>query len=392
MLTQCPECELQVSDKASFCPHCGFPMNDKVQMPRQRQKKNKRRRLPNGYGQISEIKNKNLRNPFRAMITVGKDEYGKPIAKLLKPKAYFATYNEAYAALMKYNMNPYDISSLCTLKELYEKWMEKYEKSVKSVSGVKTAWKRCEPLHDMQVSDIRTRHLKSCIQDHMPASVKNQLKSMFNMLFDYAVEYELTDKNYARTFKVQVENEEVVHHISYAPEEMEMLWSNVNKDITVEMTLVQCYTGFRPQELFLLETDNVDLYNGYITGGMKTESGMNRVVPIHPKIYGLISSRYTNAKAYGNMYLYYKDCNDPYSYYLYETFRIKFKKMISRLDLNPDHKPHDGRKQFVTLAKKYNVNEYAIKYIVGHKITDITENVYTDRDVSWLKEEIEKIK
>ena len=23
MLMQCPECELQVSDKATFCPHCG---------------------------------------------------------------------------------------------------------------------------------------------------------------------------------------------------------------------------------------------------------------------------------------------------------------------------------------------------------------------------------
>lgn len=27
MLTKCPECELQVSDKASTCPHCGYPLN-----------------------------------------------------------------------------------------------------------------------------------------------------------------------------------------------------------------------------------------------------------------------------------------------------------------------------------------------------------------------------
>lgn len=26
MLTQCPECELPVSDKATACPHCGYPM------------------------------------------------------------------------------------------------------------------------------------------------------------------------------------------------------------------------------------------------------------------------------------------------------------------------------------------------------------------------------
>ena len=44
------------------------------------------------------------------------------------------------------------------------------------------------------------------------------------------------------------------------------------------------------------------------------------------------------------------------------------------------------------MCKKYNVEEYALKYIVGHKITDITERVYTDRDIEWLKEEISKVK
>lgn len=42
--------------------------------------------------------------------------------------------------------------------------------------------------------------------------------------------------------------------------------------------------------------------------------------------------------------------------------------------------------------KKSKVDEYAIKYVVGHTIEDITESVYTERDVDWLKEEIEKIK
>ena len=43
------------------------------------------------------------------------------------------------------------------------------------------------------------------------------------------------------------------------------------------------------------------------------------------------------------------------------------------------------------MAKKYKVDEYAIKYMVGHQITDITEKVYTRRDSTWLAEEIRKI-
>lgn len=62
------------------------------------------------------------------------------------------------------------------------------------------------------------------------------------------------------------------------------------------------------------------------------------------------------------------------------------------LHLNPAHKPHDGRKHFITMAKKYKVDEYAIKYMVGHEISDLTERIYTKREISWLKEEIEKIK
>lgn len=47
---------------------------------------------------------------------------------------------------------------------------------------------------------------------------------------------------------------------------------------------------------------------------------------------------------------------------------------------------------FIPTAKKYRVDEYATKYIVGHSIQDITKQVYTKREIDWLKKEIEKIK
>ncbi len=96
-LIKCPECELQVSDKAVSCPHCGYPMV-KQNKPFVPSRSTKHRRLPNGFGQITELKNKNLRNRFRVMITTSKTAEGKPVCKLLKPNAYFPTYNDAYAA------------------------------------------------------------------------------------------------------------------------------------------------------------------------------------------------------------------------------------------------------------------------------------------------------
>lgn len=44
------------------------------------------------------------------------------------------------------------------------------------------------------------------------------------------------------------------------------------------------------------------------------------------------------------------------------------------------------------VSEKANINEYTLKRLVGNYISDITENVYTDRPISWIREEIEKIK
>ncbi len=76
----------------------------------------------------------------------------------------------------------------------------------------------------------------------------------------------------------------------------------------------------------------------------------------------------------------------------YGKYRKMFEDLKEKAKLSPEHRPHDGRKHFVTAAKKYCVDEYAIKYLVGHEIEDITERVYTVRDPEWLRFELEKIK
>ena len=42
MLIKCPECELQVSDKAIACPHCGYPLKSNANSRKSRNKNNKR--------------------------------------------------------------------------------------------------------------------------------------------------------------------------------------------------------------------------------------------------------------------------------------------------------------------------------------------------------------
>lgn len=406
MLIKCPECELQVSDKAFLCPHCGYPMKPdaKPYVPRN---PNKRRRLPNGFGQISELKKRNLRKPFRALVTVGKREDGRPICKPLKPESYFATYNEAYAALVEYNRNPYDVDPSITVSELYDKWSPGYFASMKkrSAKAVENAWKYCHAVYGMRVKDIRARHIKGCLEEGTAeikgktvtpsAKTKNDIKTLFNKMLDYALEYELVDRNYSRSFTLSEETIKECQkvkkgHIAFTEEEMSILWDSMGKLNGVDIILIQCYSGWRPQELGLIELENVDLKNKTFKGGSKTEAGMDRTVPIHSRILPLVRKRYKEACKLGSKYL-ILDRSDN-TLLTYNRYLNIFNSIRNELELNPDHRPHDGRTHFVTMAKKYGVDEYAIKYMVGHKISDITEKVYTRREDGWLKTEIEKIR
>jgi len=410
MLTKCPECELQISDKAISCPHCGYPLRPENIISKKRKRTNKRIRLPNGFGQISEIKNRILRKPFRVMVTVGKTSTGRPICKPLKPESYFKTYNDAYAALVEYNKNPYDLNPAMTVRELYEKWTDQYFKTLSSDSSVRTittAWAYCSSVQDMRAIDIRARHIKSCMDDGIAiikgeerkasAGIKTRIKSMFNIMFDYALEYEIVDKNYARTFNVSddiiKEKEDAKRgHIPFTDDEIQILWNNINLPYT-DVILIQCYSGWRPQELGLLKIENINLDEWTFTGGIKTEAGINRIVPIHSKIRELVKNRYNVALNINSEYLI--NCVESRKggfKFTYDKYQQRFNKIRDNLKLNKDHRAHDGRMHFITMSKKYNVDEYAIKYIVGHSISDITEKIYTKREVEWLKTEIEKIK
>lgn len=404
MLIKCKECELQVSDKAISCPHCGYPINSKITHVRTK----KRMRLPNGFGQITEIKNQNLRNRYRAMITVGKTETGKPICKLLKPNSYFPTYNDAYNALMEYHKNPYDIDKCMIMSELYEKWSEEYFKTLSSdasIRTIKSAWSYCGSIYNMNVADVRVRHVKGCIDNGSilkngkqivaSACTKSRIKSVLNLMLDYAVEYELVDKNYARLFNISesiIKESETVKqkHIPFTELEMNKLWNEVINMKYVDVLLIQCYTGLRPRELGLIKLKDVDLNNWTITGGIKTEAGTNRVIPIHKRIQPLIVRKVNEARLLNSEYLI--NCTDSTDLFMsYDKYNKRFLKIVDKLQLDKNHRSHDGRIHFVTMAKHYEVDEYAIKYIIGHAINDLTERVYTHRTIEWLTSEINKI-
>lgn len=374
-------------------------------------------KLPNGYGSVTKLSG-NRRKPYLARVTLGwtiDKQTGKTVQNRV-PIGTFKTKKEALQALAEYETNPYDIqNNNLTLAELYQKWTDAYFPTLESESSTRTitaAWKYCHIIYGMRVKDLRARHIKGIMEDgyiipirgknigqkiYASPGTKARIKSMFNLMLDYALEYELVDKNYARTFDLSddivKEKEKATRgHIIFTDEEMKLLWDNIDKVRFIDWILIQCYMGWRPQELVKIKLSDVNLQEWYITGGMKTDSGKNRIVPIHSRIQGLVKSNYEKALELGSMYLF----NDPLAVkggmtITYDKYTGRFDKIIAALNLHKDHRAHDPRKTFITMAKKAEVDEYVIKRIVGHKITDITEGVYTERNLEWIRKEIEKI-
>ena len=70
----------------------------------------------------------------------------------------------------------------------------------------------------------------------------------------------------------------------------------------------------------------------------------------------------------------------------YDKYRGRFKKVMLRFKMN--HRPHETRHTFITKAKSVGMDEYILKLIVDHTVSDITEKTYTHRTMEQLYEEM----
>ncbi len=342
-------------------------------------------KMPNGYGNIAKLSGKR-RNPWRVRKTKGWSEDGK---QLYINIGYYKTREEAINALSNYNQNPYDIeTNSITFSEVYKKWSEEHFNEIvpSAVRTWKSAYSYCKPLYNMRFKDIRVEHLEGTINAATVGQcTKSRIKSLFNLLYKYALKHEIADKDYASLCNSVKSGSKIIERIPFTEEEIEKLWENIDYPF-VDMILIDIYSGWRPQELAILKTSDIDLETGIMKGGLKTDAGKNRIVPIHSIIKPLIEKRYNP----NNEFLFNDEDGQQGTFMTYDKYRGRFNKIMKKLNMK--HRPHDARHTFITLGKQFNMNEYILKLIVGHAIKDITEKVYTHRTIEELKIEIEKIK
>lgn len=341
---------------------------------------------PNGYGSVIKLGGKR-RKPFAVRITIGWGDDGKQKYKYI---AYYKTRKEALEALAEYNKHPYNVEAHSTTfqqmygmfyDERFGKLPDGAEKSSKN--GYTAAYKHSFSLHDMKFIEIRKSHLQKVIDD-CPAGLgtKRKIKVLFNQMYKFAMENDLVSKDYSKFVKLPKKTEGSSRK-PFIEEEIKLLWDNVDRMDDIDTVLIMIYTGLRPGELVEIENEKINLDERYFRGGFKTEAGTNRVIPIHKKIHHLIEKRMSK----DNKYLISKPDHSGYSYYVY--YHERWKKIMEQLELS--HKPHDCRHTFATLMDNAGANKLSIKRIMGHAAKDITDKVYTHKDIEQLLIAIDKL-
>ena len=103
---------------------------------------------------------------------------------------------------------------------------------------------------------------------------------------------------------------------------------------------------------------------------------------------------YNEAKEVGSEYLFNDTTKKKGLGLSYDQYLSRFNNVMATLKFSKEITPHYTRHTFISKAKSrsVNMNEYILKRIVGHRIGDITEYVYTHRDLEDLKDEMLLIK
>ena len=350
--------------------------------------KKKAMRRANGTGSVYKMSG-NRRRPWVARVSDGVDEDDGKVFMKRRILGYFETEDEAKKALFGHQLDPVPAKSTITLKELHDEWSAfHYPKvSANSERAYKLGWHHMESIKNVKVKEIRRgqweRIVRSMVSDGLGTSSMKQMLSVATMLSTYAVQNDIIPKNYATG--IVLPKEEKKEKEIFTDMEIRKIEKAAGKTPDADRVLILIYTGLRIQEFLNLTKFDVDLKTKIITGGIKTDAGRNRIIPIHPKILPHIKRLCKNAPE-----SFLTPSNDPAVPLGQQVFRKHFYKALKAMEIERKN-PHRCRDTFATMMARAGVNVNVIKEVMGHSNYAFTADKYTHMDTQTLIKQIEQV-
>lgn len=380
-------------------------------------RKKKNPRLPNGFGQIRKLSG-SRRNPYGVYPPqLEEDQDGRRLP--VKALCYVSSWTVAFAVLTAYKAGKYtpglehelmdaekdgglksansrlldgilaDYQRVRrtalglpeehnpTFAEVYQLYYaDKFETgkeySAAMRGSIRAAFGNCSPLHDQVFREIRLDDLQAVVDAcHLKRSSVELIVLLIKQMYRYAEARDLCEKDLGKYVRVRsAEDDE--HGVPFTEDELQILWQHSDQP-TVEMILIMCYAGYRISAYTSIE---VNLKERYFCGGNKTTAGKNLVCPIHSATLPLVARRIQRDGAILTTTT--------------SAFRESMYRALAEMGIER-HTPHDCKHTFSALCEKYGVRENDRKRLLGHRIGNVTNDVYGHRTLEDLRSEIEKI-
>ena len=240
----------------------------------------------------------------------------------------------------------------------------------------------------MKMRDIRSSHLESIMLNITgKRQVQVLLKTFWGLIFKYALEHDIIQKNYAEFVKPR-DKDTGTTRTPISPEDRGKLWKAIDEgDTSAELAMIYIYTGMRATELLDVKKENVDLENRIIIGGKKTAAGQDRHIPIHKCILPFVERLMQTDSEW--LLTRVKSNKTVQMNYTCLTLN-HWEPLMERLGLT-NYTLHYCRHTCATMMREAKIEEDLRKLILGHKSVDITER-YTHYTDAMLVEAMDKVK
>lgn len=377
---ECIRCHKEVPDGALFCPWCGKRQPDYAP-PMQR----KKRRRPKGSGSVYKLSGTRAR-PYVAL-TSTRDVLGT-----------YETSGEAVKALDAYNAQQCHVTKLkYTFSDVYDRWSKGHYQQVgdDGRDGYERAYRKAEPLWNVQIRYLVTEDYQKIIDSLVNAGLSRSMcekqKQLFSQMCKWSMGNGIIAHNFAEELKLPPEKKKkklVIKRDEIA--KIQAIADDKSDEMNeiAKITMVLYYTGMRINELLTLRRDDVDIKNGFLVGGEKSDAGRERTIPILEPIKMILADWMLDS--IGNeLLLPSKRTGKKRSY---SGVRVAFKSLIRRCGISEEAVLHTMRRTATTRLVEGKAEPTAVKEIIGHSDFSTTANYYTEHDAEYLKEEMEKFK
>lgn len=316
----------------------------------------------------------------------------------------FKKKSEAKEAIENFRGNP-STKFGYSIRQLYEEWSQMAfpEIAKQTQDNYRAAWRQIEaawgvktnyPIRERTTVEIHDIYVY-WLEEHevlrqgrgkpyktkagpLSKSAMQKIKALLTQLYDYAIANDIVRQNYASLVKIPREAEEGKQRAL-----TDLEFAKLEKGYTTtpggEACYVLCYTGFRATEFCMLTRFSYDPKEKTLRSGLKTEAGIDRLVPVHPKIQKIIEKWYNSSTGP----LYPRKNGKPYNK---DNFRKEvWNPTMAALGLPDDLTPHSARHTYGTKLSKAKVAPEDIQRLIGHSDYSTTANIYINQDVETLR-------